>query len=121
MIHPISRLKAALEFARAFGKRVAVALVTGLVCGLVGSAFYASVASATDLRAAHPWLLWLLPAVGACIALLYKYARLDGLGTDTVIEAIQAGRGISVLLVPAIIISTAATNLSVDISVRDGS
>ena len=46
---PNSMMKAALEFARAFGKWVAVALVTGLVCGLVGSAFYASVASATEL------------------------------------------------------------------------
>lgn len=117
---PNSMMKAALEFARAFGKWVAVALVTGLVCGLVGSAFYASVASATELRAAHPWLLWLLPAVGACIALLYKYARLDGLGTDTVIEAIQAGRGISVLLVPAIFVSTAATHLCGGSAGREG-
>ena len=120
MKKPNSMMKAALEFARAFGKWVAVALVTGLVCGLVGSAFYASVASATELRAAHPWLLWLLPAVGACIALLYKYARLDGLGTDTVIEAIQAGRGISVLLVPAIFVSTAATHLCGGSAGREG-
>ena len=85
-------LDAAAAFARAFFKWLAIAAVTGAVSGLVGSAFYASVASATALRETHGWLLWLLPAAGAAIALLYRLTKLDGLGTDAIIDAIHAGR-----------------------------
>ena len=105
---------------RAFCKWLAVAAVMGLVCGLVGSAFYASVASATNLRALHPWLLWLLPVAGVGIALLYKLTKLDGLGTDAIIDAIHEGRRVSILLVPVIFVSTAATHLFGGSAGREG-
>ena len=110
----------ALGFVRAFCKWLAVAAVMGLVCGLVGSAFYASVASATNLRALHPWLLWLLPVAGVGIALLYKLTKLDGLGTDAIIDAIHEGRRVSILLVPVIFVSTAATHLFGGSAGREG-
>ena len=87
-------LRAAGEFLRAFVKWLAVAAVTGAAGGLIGSAFYLAVAGATGLREAHGWLLWLLPIAGAAIALMYRALRLDGLGTDTVIDAIHEGRAI---------------------------
>ena len=111
---------AAAAFARAFIKWLCVAAATGLACGLVGSAFYFAVALATQLRAEHGWLIWLLPAGGAAIALLYKAAGLDGLGTDTIIDAIHEGRKISPLLVPAIFVSTAATHLFGGSAGREG-
>lgn len=114
------RAKAAGVFARAFFKWLAIAAATGVICGLVGSAFYLAVASATVLRGANPWLIWLLPAAGAAIALIYKFAKLDGIGTDTIIDAIHEGRVISVLLVPAIFVSTAATHLFGGSSGREG-
>lgn len=114
------RAHAAAAFARAFAKWLAVAAVTGVICGLVGSAFYASVMSATQLRGEYPWLLWLLPAAGAAIALIYKFTRLDGLGTDAIIDAIHEGRAISVLLVPVIFVSTAATHLFGGSAGREG-
>lgn len=113
-------LDAAAAFARAFFKWLAIAAVTGAVSGLVGSAFYASVASATALRETHGWLLWLLPAAGAAIALLYRLTKLDGLGTDAIIDAIHAGRKISPLLVPVIFVSTAATHLFGGSAGREG-
>lgn len=112
--------QAGWAFLRAFAKWLALAAVTGVICGLAGSAFYASVASATSLRTAHPWLLWLLPAAGAAIALLYRVTKLDGLGTDAIIDAIHEGRGISVLLVPVIFVSTAATHLFGGSAGREG-
>ena len=111
---------AAAAFARAFIKWLCVAAATGLACGLVGSAFYFAVALATQLRAEHGWLIWLLPAGGAAIALLYKAAGLDGLGTDAIIDAIHEGRKISPLLVPAIFVSTAATHLFGGSAGREG-
>lgn len=115
-----SQTQYVLGFVRAFCKWLAVAAVTGLVCGLVGSAFYASVASATNLRTLHPWLLWLLPVAGVGIALLYKLTKLDGLGTDAIIDAIHEGRRISILLVPVIFVSTAATHLFGGSAGREG-
>ena len=114
------KAKAALAFLRAFVKWLGVAAVTGAVCGLVGSAFYVSVASATGLRAQHGWLIYLLPLAGAAIAALYKVSKLDGLGTDTVIDAIHEGRSISPLLVPVIFVSTAATHLVGGSAGREG-
>ena len=110
----------AAAFARAFLKWLAFAAVTGAVCGLVGSAFYGSVALATALRSEHAWLLWLLPFAGVGIAALYRAAKLDGLGTDAVIDAIHEGRAISVLLVPVIFVSTAATHLFGGSAGREG-
>ena len=117
---PCFPIKAAAVYARALAKWLAVAAVTGVAGGLVGSAFYASVASATELRQAYPWLLWLLPLAGAAIALLYRLTKLDGLGTDTVIDAIHEGRGIRLLLVPVIFVSTAATHLCGGSAGREG-
>lgn len=114
------RAKAAGVFARAFLKWLAVAAATGVICGLVGSAFYLAVMSATTLRGENPWLLWLLPVAGAAIALTYKLTKLDGIGTDTVIDAIHEGRVISVLLVPVIFVSTAATHLFGGSAGREG-
>ncbi len=114
------RAKAAGAFARAFVKWLSVAAVTGLLCGLVGSAFYLAVASATELREANPRLLWLLPVTGAAIALLYRVTKLDGLGTDAIIDAIHEGRRISPLLVPVIFVSTALTHLCGGSAGREG-
>ena len=87
----VLNLDAAAAFARAFFKWLAIAAVTGAVSGLVGSAFYASVASATALRETHGWLLWLLPAAGAAIALLYRLTKLGGALSfvDHAVEHIQ--------------------------------
>ena len=113
-------LRAAAEFLRAFVKWLAVAAVTGAVGGLIGSAFYLAVAGATGLREAHGWLLWLLPIAGAAIALMYRALRLDGLGTDTVIDAIHEGRAIKPLLVPVIFAATALTHLCGGSAGREG-
>ena len=115
-----NRAQAAGAAARAFIKWLAVAAVTGAAGGLVGSLFYLTVASATGLREAQPWLVFLLPAGGVCIALLYRVSGLDGLGTDTVIDAIHEGRGINAALVPVIFISTALTHLCGGSAGREG-
>ena len=114
------RAKAAGVFARAFLKWLAVAAATGVFCGLVRRPPYLAVMSATTLRGENPWLLWLLPVAGAAIALTYKLTKLDGIGTDTVIDAIHEGRVISVLLVPVIFVSTAATHLFGGSAGREG-
>ena len=65
-----------------------LAVPTGLVCGLVGTLFHLSVECVTELRAAQPWLLFLLPAAGLLITALYKITKCEGVGTNNVIRAV---------------------------------
>ena len=93
------------------GKWTVVSVVTGALCGLIGSLFHVGVEYATELRTALPWLIWCLPLVGLIIVGLYRLCGADGLSTDSIIEAVQAGRGVSAGLIPAIFLSTILTHL----------
>ena len=59
-------------YAFALGKWLVCALILGLVCGLIGSAFYYCIGCATDLRGSRGWLVYLLPAAGIVIVALYR-------------------------------------------------
>ena len=41
-----------------------LAVPMGLLCGFLGTLFHLAVEHATELRAAQPWLLFLLPVAG---------------------------------------------------------
>ena len=68
-------LKKARLYLKALCKWLALAAVTGLACGLVGAAFHKGVDWVTELRAAHPWLLCLLPAAGLVIVGFYRLTK----------------------------------------------
>ena len=106
------------EFQRAAKAAIRVALQwfflaipTGLICGLVGTLFHLAVEHATELRAAQPWLLFLLPVAGLLINALYKVTKCEGVGTNNVLRAVQSGEPVSILLVPAIFLGTVLTHL----------
>ena len=65
------------QFVRTFLKWLVIAGVTGGIGGLVGSAFHLSVNWAAAFRAAHPWLLWLLPIGGLLIAAIYRLTKME--------------------------------------------
>ena len=98
-------------YVRAAAKWLALALVTGCCCGVVGTLFHVGVERATELRAQHPWLLWCLPAAGLAIVAFYKLTRTEGQGTNDIIEAVHHGRPLSILLLPAIFLGTILTHL----------
>ena len=115
------------EFQRAAKAAIRVALQwfflaipTGLICGLVGTLFHLSVERVTELRAAQPWLLFLLPAAGLLITALYKITKCEGVGTNNVIRAVQSGEPVSILLVPAIFLGTVLTHLCGGSAGREG-
>ena len=60
-------------------KWVVMSLLIGIPCGLLGTLFHHSLRKANALRAAHPWLLFTLPLIGALIILLYHSC---GMHTD---------------------------------------
>lgn len=104
----------------ALGKWVALAVVTGFCCGILGALFHMGVELATEYRTGHPWLLWLLPAAGLAIVGLYKLTRTEGQGTNDIIDVVHLGKGLSIWLLPTIFFSTLLTHLCGGSAGREG-
>ena len=98
-------------YSRAMLKWLCVAVVTGAFCGVIGSLFHIGVERVTELRAAHPWLLYLLPLLGLAVVGSYKLCRVEGVSTDSILEEVHSGHGVSLALLPAIFVSTLLTHL----------
>lgn len=97
-----------------------LAVPMGLLCGFLGTLFHLAVEYATELRAAQPWLLFLLPVAGLLITALYKVTKCEGVGTNNVLRAVQSGEPVSILLVPAIFLGTVLTHLCGGSAGREG-
>lgn len=112
--------KEILQYLRSFLKWVLIAVVTGTAGGLVGSAFHLSVSWAAAFRRAHPWLLWLLPAAGCLIGLIYHLFRTENKNTNTIIDSIHFGDRVPLSLVPTIYLATVITHLFGGSAGREG-
>ena len=108
------------KYFRTFYRWVLLSVVTGLVCGLVGSAFHLTVDFVTAFRAQHQWLVFLLPIGGLAIALIYRVSRMEGEGTNNIIDSIHDGEKVPIMLVPVIFVSTAITHLVGGSAGREG-
>lgn len=87
------------------------AAAIGLICGAIGGAFARSIAFVTALRAEHPWILYLLPIGGLVSVGIYKLAKTEGIGTNTVIETARGESETPALLIPAVFVSSVITHL----------
>lgn len=101
-------------------KWLVLAAVVGVLCGGIGAAFYHSIVKVTALRTQNPWLLFTLPLAGILIVVIYKLTGTEGQGTDNVIDAVQDGKPLQVLLLPAIFIATVLTHLAGGSAGREG-
>ena len=101
-------------------KWLAVGALVGGVGGFVGAAFHLGVNYATNVRMTHPWVLYLLPLGGVIIAALYRLCRLEGAGTNAVIESVHFGKKVPTLLVPLIFVATVITHLCGGSAGREG-
>ncbi len=107
-------------YGRKFAKWVLISITAGLCCGLVGAAFYLAVHFATGVREERHWLIFLLPAAGLVIVLLYRGLHLSGRGTNAMIDSIHTGEQIPLRLVPVIFVSTLLTHLCGGSAGREG-
>lgn len=101
-------------------KWLAVGGLIGVIGGVIGSLFHIGVSYATRWRAAHPWVLYLLPLLGLIIVGLYRVTRVEGKDTNAVIESVHFGKNVPVLLVPVIFLSTVLTHLGGGSAGREG-
>ncbi len=101
-------------------KWLAVGGLIGGIGGVIGSLFHIGVSYATRWRAAHPWVLYLLPLLGLIIVGLYRVTGVEGKDTNAVIESVHFGKNVPVLLVPVIFLSTVLTHLGGGSAGREG-
>lgn len=115
-----SEIKKWAIYGRALGKWLFTAVLTGLLCGLLGTAFHIGVEKVTLLREANPWLLYTLPLLGLAIVGVYRLTRSENLSTNTILEQVHSGKGLKLSLVPAIFVSTVLTHLGGGSAGREG-
>ncbi len=97
------------------------AVIIGVVVGFIGSVFHHMLETATHIREANSWVLYLLPIAGLIIVLLYKHiGNSVKEGTNLVIAAIQSGERVPLRMSPLIIISTTLTHLFGGSAGREG-
>ena len=102
-------------------KWIVFSIVSGVVVGLVGTAFYFAMDWVTTTRLAHPWLVLGLPFGGMAIVGLYKLLHDEkDTGTNLVLSAISAGESVPLRMAPLIFATTLLTHLFGGSAGREG-
>ena len=93
----------------------------GAIGGVLGAAFHHSLHFVTGVRAAAPWLIFLLPLGGLATVAIYRLKPLRrNRGTNEIIDAVLDGSPVSPLVAPAMFLSTAVTHLLGGSAGREG-
>ena len=104
-----------------FLKWVAIALVSGVVIGVAGTAFHLAIGWAEQTRDTVQWIPLLLPAGGLLIVFLYHIAGMDtDPGTDLVLFSVRSKSQVSWKTAPLIFAATVITHLLGGSAGREG-
>ena len=115
------KLKAVLPQALKTLEWLALSLITGGVCGLVGTLFHFALDKAGEWFGSNSFMLYLMPVAGIIIVLIYKLLRMPlSMGTDQVFEATRGQNGVPWQMAPLIFISTFLTHLTGGSAGREG-
>ena len=103
-------------------KWLAIAAVVGTVVGSAVALFLWSLERATELRWAHPWLLFGLPLAGLGIGLMYRvFGRKVESGNNLILEQIhEPNGGVPTRMAPLVLIGTVVTHLFGGSAGREG-
>ena len=87
-------------------------ILTGTVCGLLGSALYFFVQWANEIRGEHNWLLLFLPVAGLIIVKIYQMFGLkEDKGTDLIFDSVRNAQEIPFKITVVSFLSTIFTHL----------
>ena len=104
-----------------FLKWLLIAMVTGIVLGLIGTLFHEMLEAANNIRNTHSWLLFLLPLSGIVIVGLYHLAGIDEpKGTNLLMDTIHEKGSLPWVMAPLIFVSTILTHLFGGSAGREG-
>ncbi len=118
---PKSNLRQVLDHPLAFLRWLLFAVIIGLVCGAVSSAFYYAFHWASGARTANPWLLFLLPVGGVAIVLFYRLLHTErDRGTNLVLTTVREDSALPLRTTPLVFLSTIVTHLLGGSSGREG-
>ncbi len=96
-------------------------ILCGLAVGAAGAALAKGVVFVTDLRFAHPWLIFCLPVGGIAIVWLYQRGGEKALGgTNRILENIRNLDRVPARIAPLIFVSTVITHLFGGSAGREG-
>ena len=102
-------------------RAIVFAILTGIILGFVGTAFYYGMQFVTNTRLQHPWLIFLLPGAGVVIVGLYHLLHDEkDTGTNLVLSAIHSNENIPLRMAPLIFIATLLTHLFGGSAGREG-
>jgi len=95
---------------------------TGILSGAASAAFLWALDLATETRAGHPWLLFLLPVAGAIIGLIYaNHGKNVAGGNNLLLEQIHDPKQkIPFRMAPLILVTTVMTHLFGGSAGREG-
>ena len=114
-------LRAAAQYALAAVRWLPAAALVGLLGGVVGAAFHHCIRLAAAFRAAHDWVIFLLPVGAIAVVLLYRALRLGpDAGTNLVLEAVRAEKQVPLGLAPAMLAATVLTQFVGGSAGREG-
>lgn len=117
----VHNLKHNLNRGRIAVRWVIFSVISGIVIGCVGVAFYRCLAFVTQFREDHTWIIYLLPIGGLTIVTAYKLMHDEkDTGTNLVLSAIHSGDHIPFRMAPLIFISTIITHLFGGSAGREG-
>lgn len=104
-----------------FLKWVLYACSIGLLVGAVAIAFHYGIDWAAELRGEYPRVVWLLPAGGVSIVLLYRICGMErDRGTNLVLVAVREAEPLKLRTAPLIFLSTIITHLVGGSAGREG-
>lgn len=105
----------------AFLKWALYACSIGILVGAVAVAFHLGIDWATALRSREPRIIWLLPAGGVSIVLLYRICHMEkDRGTNLVLVAVREAEPLKLRTAPLIFLSTIITHLVGGSAGREG-
>lgn len=94
--------------------------LTGTLVGGISSVFAKCMGIATDYRAEHQWVFFLLPVIGLIIVFLYEKIGKEDRGTNQVLSTIRSEDEVPMRSAPLIFISTILTHFAGASAGREG-
>lgn len=104
-----------------FIRWVIVAIVIGVLGGVIGSIFHHCIEEVTILRGEFPWLLFGIPFAGLVIVFIYRWAGFEtDPGTNLVLASTQSREHVPFRMMPLIFAATVLTHLTGGSAGREG-
>ncbi|MBR6729202.1 MAG: chloride channel protein [Clostridia bacterium] len=114
-------LQSSATYVKILVKWIVIAVLVGIVGGVLGSLFHESIDIVTDIRFEHRWVMYLLPVGGLLIAGMYHFFHKKGhIDTNRVLESVRTEEKVPLVMAPMIFISTVITHFLGGSAGREG-